>query len=165
MPEYKLQFFGQPILRRKAREVEYFNEEVKTIIDKMFQLMQNHKGIGLAANQIGLDKRIIAINVERPLVLINPKILEKSQEKIKMQEGCLSFPNIFLEIERPKEIEVEAIDRGKKKIKFKVSELLARVIQHELDHLDGVLMIDYLSFWQRLKLRPKLFKIKKLNKK
>jgi len=152
--------FNEPVLRKKCEKVKKVDEEIKKLIVDMVQTMKEEQGIGLAAPQVGVSKRVIVVQTDlegrRILALVNPKIIKKSQEKEKDEEGCLSFPGIFLEIKRAKEVEVEGLDIKREKIKLKAKGLLARVFQHEIDHLDGVLFIDRISFWQRLKIRKKL---------
>ncbi len=152
--------FNEPVLRKKCEKVKKVDEEIKKLIVDMAQTMKEEQGIGLAAPQVGVSKRVIVVQTDlegrRILALVNPKIIKKSQEKEKDEEGCLSFPGIFLEIKRAKEVEVEGLDIKREKIKLKAKGLLARVFQHEIDHLDGVLFIDRISFWQRLKIRKKL---------
>jgi len=115
----------------------------------------------LAASQFGVLKRIILIQMKKALkVFINPKIIKKSKETIIREEGCLNFPGLFLEIKRAKKIEVESLDENKKKIFLKVEGLLARIFQHEIDHLDGILFIDRINFWQKWKIRKKLKEFK-----
>jgi len=152
--------FNEPVLRKKCEEVKKVDEKIRKLIVDMVQTMKEEKGIGLAAPQVGVSKRVIIVQTDlegrRILALVNPKIIKKSQEKEMDEEGCLSFPGIFLEIKRAKEVEVEGLDIKGEKIKLKAKGLLARVFQHEIDHLDGILFIDRISFWQRLKIRKKL---------
>ena len=152
--------FNDPVLRKKCEKVKEVDKKVIKLIVDMVQTMKEGQGIGLAAPQVGVSKRVIIVQTDlegrRILALVNPKIIKKSQEKEMDEEGCLSFPGIFLEIKRAKEVEVEGLDIKGEKIKLKAKGLLARVFQHEIDHLDGILFIDRISFWQRLKIRKKL---------
>jgi len=152
--------FNEPVLRKKCEKVKEVDKKVIKLIVDMVQTMKEGQGIGLAAPQVGVSKRVIVVQTDlggqRILALVNPKIIKKSQEEEMDEEGCLSFPGIFLEIKRAKEVEVEGLDIKGEKIKLKTKGLLARVFQHEIDHLDGILFIDKISFWQKLKIRKKL---------
>ena len=135
---------GDEILRKRAKEVEVVDEKIQTLIDDMIETMHEANGVGLAAQQVGILKRIVVIDIydgSEPVVLINPKILKVKGER-EVDEGCLSFPNQFAKVIRPKEVEVEALNREGKKIKIKAKELLAQAICHETDHLDGRLFVD-----------------------
>ena len=161
--------YPEPILRKKSEEVKEVTPEIKKLIEEMIETMIKNNGIGLAAPQVGVSKRIIVAATQKdPLVFINPKILRKSKETELGEEGCLSFPGLYLKIKRPKFVEVGALDINGKKIRFETKELLSkspvneryptgvilsRIIQHETDHLDGILIIDRISFWQRWKIR------------
>jgi peptide deformylase len=131
-------------LRKKTREVSDFKDvELQRLVLDMAKTMETEKGIGLAAPQVGSDLRICLARVNNTLyVLINPKIKSYSRTSDVFEEGCLSFPGKFLPIERPVKVKIKARDLNGKKIKIKAEGLLARVLQHEIDHLEGVLMID-----------------------
>ena len=142
------------------------NKDVQNIMDDMLETMYSANGIGLAAIQIGIPKNLIVIDLltkekkKDPLFFVNPKIMKKSSKMSKYDEGCLSIPNLFAEIQRPSECEVEYLDyQGKKKI-LKANGLLATCIQHEIDHLNGILFIDYLSKLKRDIILKKLSKQK-----
>ena len=147
--------YPNPVLKNKSEGVEEITDEIRKLAQDMKETMFTGQGIGLAAPQIGVLKRIIAVQEKTPLIFINPRIIKKSRETVSEQEGCLSFPGIFLKINRAKEIEVEALDERGEKVYFKAQGLIARVLQHEIDHLDGILCIDRLNFWQRLKIKLK----------
>ena len=138
---------GDELLRKKSREVaidDITGEKIQSLIDDMIETMHNFNGVGLAAVQVGMLKRVIVIDVEDgkgPYVLINPQILKTKGEK-ECDEGCLSFPNQFGKVIRPTEVTVEFLDRNAKKVKLKAKELLAQAICHECDHLEGVLFVD-----------------------
>ena len=138
---------GDEILRKKSREVaidDITGEKIQSLIDDMIETMHNFNGVGLAAVQVGMLKRVIVIDVEDgkgPYVLINPQILKAKGEK-ECDEGCLSFPNQFGKVIRPTEVAVEFYDRNAKKVKLKAKDLLAQAICHECDHLEGVLFVD-----------------------
>jgi len=149
--------FNEPVLRKRAKRVSKVDKEIRELIVDMAQTMAKGQGIGLAAPQIGVLRRVIVIHGQfqgqRILGLINPKITEKSKEKEKDMEGCLSFPGIVLEIKRAKEVEVNGLDINGKKIKLKAKGLLARILQHEIDHLDGIVFYNRLSFIKRMKFK------------
>ena len=152
------------LLREISKTVERVGDEEKMLMDDMIDTMYDAPGIGLAAIQIGVPKRIIVMDIGRdenkkePRYFVNPVIKKKNKEKAKYEEGCLSVPNQFAEIERPNTCEVEYLDYEGKKQLLKADGLLATCIQHEMDHLDGILFIDYLS-----KLKKSMI-IKKLSK-
>tara|TARA_B100000767_G_scaffold216070_1_gene203615 strand:+ start:286 stop:804 length:519 start_codon:yes stop_codon:yes gene_type:complete len=152
------------LLRQISKPVENVGEEERMLMDDMLDTMYDAPGIGLAAIQIGVPKRIIVMDISRdenkkePRYFVNPIVKNKNEEKSRYEEGCLSVPDQFAEIERPNTCEVEYLDYdGKKKI-LKADGLLATCIQHEMDHLEGILFIDYLS-----KLKKSMI-IKKLSK-
>tara|TARA_Y100000816_G_C26075238_1_gene565925 strand:+ start:1185 stop:1709 length:525 start_codon:yes stop_codon:yes gene_type:complete len=158
------------LLRKVSQPVKEVNKDVQNIMDDMLETMYSANGIGLAAIQIGIPKNLIVIDLltkekkKDPLFFVNPKIIKKSSKMSKYDEGCLSIPNLFAEIQRPSECEVEYLDyQGKKKI-LKANGLLATCIQHEIDHLNGILFIDYLSKLKRDIILKKLSK-QKLEKK
>ncbi|MEA2064840.1 MAG: peptide deformylase [Patescibacteria group bacterium] len=136
------------VLRKKAKEVKKVDKKIIKFIDDMFETMAENKGCGLAAPQVGVSKRIIAIDLEgqtingKKFALINPKIIKKSWAKIEDNERCLSIPDTEVKVKRSKNITVIGIDKSKKKITIKAKGLTARALQHEIDHLDGILIID-----------------------
>mgnify|MGYP001624134509 FL=1 len=139
-----LRLEGDEILSKKSREVEIIDEKVQTLIDDMIETMHKYNGVGLAAVQVGILKRIVVIDLyddKGPIVLINPVIIKEKGEQ-EVEEGCLSFPNQFAKIVRPAEVVAEYIDRDGKRMRVKAKELLAQAISHELDHLEGELFID-----------------------
>lgn len=149
--------FKDPVLRQKSEKVKVIDFKVKKLIEDMRETMLKKDGIGLAAPQVGMNKRIIVINPELSdsgiSVLINPKIVKKSPQRELGEEGCLSFPGVFLKIKRAKRVEVEAEDINGKNIIIKASGLFSRVLQHEIDHLDGILFFNRLGFFQRLRFK------------
>ena len=139
-----LRLEGDEILSKKSREVEVIDEKIQTLIDDMIETMHKYNGVGLAAVQVGILKRIVVIDLyddKGPIVLINPVIIKEKGEQ-EVEEGCLSFPNQFAKIVRPAEVVAEYIDRDGKRMRVKAKELLAQAISHELDHLEGELFID-----------------------
>ncbi|HSY42370.1 MAG TPA: peptide deformylase [Candidatus Acidoferrum sp.] len=178
--------YGQPVLRQKGARIEKLTREIKQLIDDMFETMHDRHGVGLAAQQIGKALQLTVIDVRdvkdrpstleldgkpaevdgiMPLVLINP-VIKRIGETVKASEGCLSFPEIFGEIPRPEYVEVEeALDRNFKPIKpFRAGGLLARAIQHEVDHLNGILFIDRMDKETKDKLRDELDKLQAATK-
>ena len=132
------------ILKKKSREVEVIDERIQTLIDDMIETMYKYNGVGLAAVQVGILKRVVVIDIDDGTgvkVLINPKITKTKGEQ-EVDEGCLSFPNQYAKVIRPKEVTVEALDRDGKKIVIKAKDLLAQAIAHELDHLEGITFVD-----------------------
>lgn len=135
---------GDEILRKRAKEVDKIDEKIQTLIDDMIETLHTSNGVGLAAQQVGVLKRIIVIDLydgKGPIVLVNP-VIKKTKGEHEVEEGCLSFPNEYAKVIRPKEAEIEALDREGKKIKIKGKDLLAQVICHETDHLEGKLFVD-----------------------
>ena len=144
--------FGDPVLKSRAAEVEGFDEALRAETDRMGLLTEDAIGVGLAANQVGLLRRFFVYRVsdEGPLqALVNPVIDWSSDEEETFEEGCLSLPQVVVEVTRPAQIRVSAQDRFGEPLKLEVDGLEARVIQHELDHLDGVLIIDRTTRAQR----------------
>tara|TARA_Y100001935_G_C17271712_1_gene492308 strand:+ start:422 stop:946 length:525 start_codon:yes stop_codon:yes gene_type:complete len=156
-----------PILRKKSELIEKVDDGIKKLLDDMLETMYDAPGIGLAAVQVGILKRIIVIDVskaeeeKKPLFFINPEITFKSERTSSYEEGCLSLPGYFAEIERPAECHLNFIDYNGKKKNLKASGLLATCIQHEIDHLNGILFIDYLSKLKKDMIIKKLTKQKK----
>ena len=156
-----------PILRKKSEKLEKVDDEVKKLLDEMLETMYAAPGIGLAAVQVGILKRLIVIDVSKdkekknPLCLINPEIILKSKNASVYEEGCLSLPGHFAEIERPAECKVKYIDYNEKKKEITAKGLLSTCIQHEVDHLNGILFIDYLSKLKKDMIVKKLIKHKK----
>ena len=156
-----------PILRKKSESLEKVDDEIRKLLDDMLETMYAAPGIGLAAVQVGILKRIIVIDISKdeekksPIFLINPEIISRSKKTSVYEEGCLSLPGHFAEIERPAECQVKFIDYDGKKKELAAEGLLATCIQHEVDHLNGVLFIDYLSKLKKDMIVKKLIKQKK----
>ena len=154
------------LLRQISKSVERVGDKERALMDDMLDTMYDAPGIGLAAIQIGVPKRIIVMDISRnedknePRYFVNPVIKNKNKEKAKYEEGCLSVPDQFAEIERPNSCEVEYLDYDGKKQLLKADGLLATCIQHEMDHLEGILFIDYLSKLKKSMIIKKLSKIK-----
>lgn len=135
---------GDEILKKKSREVEIIDDKIKELLNDMVETMHKYNGVGLAAVQVGILKRIIVIDLydeKGPIKLINP-IIKKEKGEQEVEEGCLSFPNKYAKIIRPKEVTVEALDENGKKIKINAKDLLAQALCHEIDHLNGIVFIE-----------------------
>ena len=161
MAKREILHFPDPRLRNVAKPVAEVDEEIRQLVDDMFETMYDAPGIGLAAIQINVARRVIVVDVSEdksePLCLINPEILEKEGEET-MDEGCLSVPEIYETVTRAEKIRVRALDREGKSFEMDADGLLAVCIQHEIDHLDGKLFVDYLSNLKRQRIRKKLEK-------
>ena len=141
----KVRVLGDPCLRQKSKPVKEVGPVERMLIAAMFETMDSHKGIGLAAPQVGINEQIFVVDTGRDVfAVINPKILKHSGGDV-MEEGCLSIPNVHVAIKRATSIEVEFTDENNRRVKAKLSGLAAKVFQHENDHLLGKLIIDYLS--------------------
>ena len=155
------------ILRQKSKPVDKVGQEEQQLMDDMLETMYHANGIGLAAIQIGIPKRIIVLDISKneeeknPLYFVNPVVNNKNPENSTYEEGCLSVPNFFAEIDRPKKCDVEYLDYYGQKQILKAEGLLATCIQHEMDHLEGILFIDYLSKLKKTMIIKKLSKQKK----
>ena len=145
-----LHLLGSPVLRERSREVQAVDDEVRRFIDQMFETMDANKGVGLAANQVGVATRVAVIDADgHRIALVNPRVTAASAEKEGEEEGCLSIPDVFAEVTRPVRVTLEALDRDGKPYTLEADGLLARAIQHEIDHLDGVLFLDHLGPMKR----------------
>lgn len=164
MAKLEILEFPDPRLRTLAAPVEQVDDELRALIDDMFETMYEAPGIGLAASQVDVHKRLLVLDVseekDAPLVLINPEILERSGEQV-CQEGCLSVPGVYAEVSRADTIRVRALDRNGESFELQADGLLAVCIQHEMDHLDGKLFVDHLSMLKREMLKKKLAKIRR----
>ena len=145
----EIHVLGSPILRQETKPVERMTNELRRLADDMFETMHAAKGIGLAAPQVGRPERLAVIDIENnPIVVVNPEII-LTEGSAKGEEGCLSIPEVFGDVDRATRITVRAIDRDGKPFELEATDLLARCLQHEIDHLHGKLFIDYLSFLKR----------------
>ena len=156
-----------PFLRQKSKKVEKVDDDTRSLMDDMLETMYDAPGIGLAAIQIGVPKRVIVIDLARenekkqPLYFVNPEIITKSEIDLTYEEGCLSVPGQFAEIDRPDRCKVKYLNYDGKEQILNAEGLLATCIQHEIDHLEGILFIDYLSKLKRSMITKKLSKQKK----
>ena len=157
--------FPDERLRKKAAEVQVVDGKIKNLVDDMLETMYLAKGIGLAATQVNVHQRIVVIDVseekDNPLCLINPEIIAKDGVE-ESEEGCLSVPGFFETVKRAERIRVKALDKEGQPFEFEADDLLAVCVQHELDHLEGKLFVDYISTLKRQRIKKKLEKLHKL---
>ena len=154
--------YGHPALRWKSKPIQSINEELRAVVREMFDLMYSSKGVGLAANQVALPLRFFVVNVtsdpaqpDEEFVFLNPRI-RRRKGNTSGEEGCLSLPGMYANVERAEEVVIEAYDLDGECFEMDLDELPARVVQHETDHLDGMLFVDRLNPDDRLKLEPRL---------
>lgn len=156
----KILEYPHPVLKKKAEQIKQIDGDIKNILSNMLETMYNAPGIGLAAPQIGISKRMIVLDVSEnknePYLMINPEIIWESEDENICQEGCLSVPEQYADVIRPSKIKVKYQDMTGKEQELKAEGLLATCIQHEIDHLDGVLFIDHISRIKRNMLIKKL---------
>ncbi|BAY11650.1 peptide deformylase [Calothrix sp. NIES-2098] len=147
-PPLQLHYLGDRVLRQPAKRITKVDDELRQLVREMLQTMYSKDGIGLAAPQVGVHKQLIVIDLEPdnpanpPLVLINPTIKQVSKEICVAQEGCLSIPNVYMDVKRPEVVEIAYKDEYGRPKTLKANDLLARCIQHEMDHLNGVVFVD-----------------------
>jgi peptide deformylase len=157
--------FPDKRLRTKAKDVAVVDESIKALVNDMLETMYDFRGVGLAATQINVHQRIIVIDISeeknQPLCLINPEIIEKEGSETS-EEGCLSVPGFYEDISRAEKVKVKAMDKNGDQFELAADELLSICIQHEMDHLEGKLFVDYLSPLKRQRIKAKLDKIHKL---
>lgn len=160
--------FPDERLRKKAVPVKTVDNEIKKLVDDMFETMYEARGVGLAATQVNVHQRVIVIDVSEdkksPLCLINPEIVAKDGVE-ETEEGCLSVPGFFEKVKRADHITVRALDRNGESFEFEARDLLAVCVQHEMDHLEGKLFVDYISPLKRQMIKKKLVKIHRLEQK
>jgi peptide deformylase len=160
-----LHLLGSPILRQRAEPVAAVDDAVRELVDDLFETMYAARGVGLAANQVGVARRVAVVDVGKevpePLVLINPEIKEVSDDTEITEEGCLSIPEIFGDVDRPLRVVVRALDKDGAPFELASAGYQARAIQHEIDHLDGVLFLDHLSAVKRSLLLSKWKRLRK----
>jgi peptide deformylase len=158
--EFSLTLYPEPLLRKVAAPVAAFDEELRAIVAGMFERMQKSKGVGLAAPQVGLKQRILVLNPSGDpaddLALVNPEIVARSGADTLFDEGCLSFPGIYAEIRRPERCSVKAFDVEGRAFEAEYSGFVSRIVQHEYDHLEGVLLVDRMSPADKLRNRAAL---------
>jgi peptide deformylase len=156
--------FPDERLRKKAVAIKVVDESIKQLADDMLQTMYEARGIGLAATQVNIQQRIIVIDISEeknePLYFINPEIIEKNGVE-ESEEGCLSVPGFYEKVKRAEHVKIKALDKDGKSFELHARDLLAVCLQHEIDHLDGKLFVDYLSSLKRQRIKSKLEKIHK----
>lgn len=166
----KLVYAPDPILKKESAPLPQVDEHHRELIREMYEVMYSSNGVGLAAPQIGLNLRIFVLDAgsredeKKPITIINPKILSLGEEIVSYEEGCLSFPEHFAEIDRPEKIDIEFLDENNNKKSLKFVGFESRIIQHEIDHLNGILFVDYLSRLKRDVILRKMKKYKKEKK-
>jgi peptide deformylase len=144
-----LHLLGSPALRQRSAELAAVDDDVRRLIDDMFETMEAAHGVGLAANQVGVARRVAVIDAEGTrFAMVNPAIVE-AEGRATAEEGCLSIPDVFGDVTRPERVVLEALDRDGKSFRLAAEGLTARAIQHELDHLDGILFLDHLGLMKR----------------
>ena len=165
MAVLKILIFPDQRLRTVAKEVLVIDDEIKTLVSNLLETMYEGNGIGLSATQVNIHKRILVVDVseekDSPLVLINPKIKVLNKEEKIYSEGCLSVPGFFEEVSRPSEINITALNLEGERFTIMAADLLAVAVQHEMDHLDGKIFLDFLSNLKRQTIKRKLLKISK----
>ena len=156
MAPYHIRIIGDPVLKQRTGDVDHIDGRLKRVVDDMFETMYEAEGLGLAAPQIGVQKRLFVYDVaDGPQVVVNPHI-EESRDEWEFDEGCLSVPGLTWPIVRPKEVHLKGHDLDGNEVDIEADELLARLFQHELDHLDGVLLVERLDEDQRRDARKAL---------
>lgn len=160
----EIRVFPDPVLRQKAAPIELIDEDFRSFAEDMVEAMYQYDGVGLAAPQVGVSRRVIVIDVDgernNPRVLVNPIITKKSKEKSTAEEGCLSLPGLNAKVTRSAEVTVEAQDETGAVVELSGGGLLARALQHEIDHLDGILFIDKVAPAAKFSLRGELERLK-----
>lgn len=171
MDMYKILYVPDPALKTESQPVSSVDDAIRNQMDRMLKTMYDAPGIGLAANQVGVLNRVLVMDLANredkeepePIFMANPEILWESEDMSVMQEGCLSIPQQFADVERPADVVVKYLDYNGKEAELKASGLLSHCVQHEIDHLDGILFTDYLSSLKRNMILRKVEKLKKQN--
>lgn len=169
MSNYDIILVPDPVLKTEAKQVQTVGTDIQKQLDRMLQTMYDAPGIGLAANQVGLLNRVIVMDLADreegehadPWFMVNPEVIWESEEMSVMQEGCLSIPQQFADVERPAQVRVKYLDYDGKQAEMEASGLLSHCVQHEIDHLNGVLFTDYLTSLKRNMMLKKVDKLKK----
>jgi peptide deformylase len=160
----ELRYMGDPVLREKAAPVQELTGEIRQLIEDMFDTMYAEEGVGLAAPQVGVPLRVIVVDPREPdilpFALLNPEVVDVSEETDRAEEGCLSIPGLREVVERPSAVTIEGINRDGERVVIEADGLLARILQHEVDHVDGILFVDRVSGLKRRLLMSKWQKIR-----
>jgi peptide deformylase len=157
--ELRIHTWPDKILRKKCKKVERVDAQIRGILDKMYYLMEEEKGVGLAANQVGVDLALIVAKAEdRVFKLVNPRIVKK-EGRIEFEEGCLSFPDLVLKTKRAAKVWISSLDESGQALDIEAEGSLSVIFQHEIDHINGVLFIDRVPLWKRIELKLKLARI------
>jgi peptide deformylase len=160
----ELRYMGDPVLREKAAPVQELTAEIRQLIEDMFDTMYAEEGVGLAAPQVGVPLRVIVVDPREPdilpFALLNPEVVDASEETDRAEEGCLSIPGLREVVERPLAVSVTGINRDGERVVIEAAGLLARILQHEVDHVDGILFVDRVSGLKRRLLMSKWQKVR-----
>lgn len=160
----KIRLYGDPCLRKKSAPVLYVGPSEQSLLQAMLVTMRENKGVGLAAPQVGVNRQLFVLDIgDGPMAFINPKTIRKSGGDV-IEEGCLSIPGVTVMVRRPERIVVRYIDENNQPHEKVYEEMMARVIQHEMDHLDGKLIVDYAGIKEKIKLRPQLKELERRQK-
>jgi len=154
--ELRIRLFGDPVLRKKAKPVKKITDYHRDVLSAMSRLMYTDSGIGLAAPQVGVNETMIVVDIGSGLYkLINPKVVKKEGSQV-TEEGCLSVPGICIKVRRARKVLVTALDESGEPVSIEAADLFACVLQHEIDHLKGKLIVDYASFFEKVRIKRKL---------
>lgn len=165
MDSLSLVYYPSRILNRRAEDIKEITDDIRELGKNMAEAMVRFQGVGLAGPQVNVGKRIVVVQDEKEiLVCVNPQILEQSKEQDIQEEGCLSLPGMYLKIKRPKEVKVRYLDLEGNTVERSTTGLASRIFQHEIDHINGILIIHKVSLWKRLQLRTQLKQIAKNGK-
>jgi len=163
--ERPIVIYGDPVLREKSKKVDEINQDVKDLVSDLTDTLNRASGLGLTANQIGVAKRVFIIDLravdinETLRVFINPEIIERSKEEVELEEGCLSFPDLYLKVTRPEKVRIRALDLDGNEFEVTAEGIAARAVQHEYDHAEGKLFIDCVSPLTRTMIKGRLKKL------
>ena len=159
--ELKIHTWPSEILRKKCKLVDKVDKRIKDLFEQLYLLMKNHQGVGIAANQAGLDLSLIVVEAEDKIFkLANPRILKK-EGRIELKEGCLSFPGLVLKIRRAEKVWVEALNEDGYPLSIEAKGLLSVIFQHEIDHINGIVFVDRLPLWEKIRVFSQLNKLTK----
>ena len=165
IPNFEIRLYGDPCLRMKSTLIKAVGPSERVLIEALMAAMYEHKGVGLAAPQVGINQQIFVADVgQGPVVVVNPKIIKKFGSGY-YEEGCLSIPGIIVNIKRSEKVIVKYLDENNQPVERQYSDLMARVFQHETDHLYGKLILDYASWYEKMKLKKQLQEIVSLSQK